>query len=371
MTRTHRRFALLSLAALTFLVAFAFFHFSRRHEVLVGIYFPREGSAAAIAESMHESTLWAIDFFNSHRKDYRLVPVFSSQTTPEMGVRELAGQGVAVIFGGASSSQAMDILSPAGRIGIPLIAPASSAASLARPDDLLYRSLHDSYTPGYLAGSLAQAEGLSGYVLFTAMDNEVYAGSYAAGFEAGTGMVPYQVIDVRGAITDRMLARVLDERRSFDSAVLVLPDRWACLAAHKLRLFFPNLQIWLVNWGSSPSVAGFEGVAMEGIRQTSFLRVGLEALQHPYLEFVKQNFGQEWDPFALDLTYRAVSLLVAALEIQSSTGSDLASALNQVTSIEGLYGTLPVNANGDVVGPLRVAEIRSGKWTDITDEVLP
>ncbi len=342
-----------------------------RREVAVGVSFPRSGSASPTALNMQHCVLWAIDYFNSRQKEYRIIPLLSDDPVPGNAVPELVYRGARAIFGGSTSAQALDLLASCSEYDVPLISPASSASSMAVEGDLLYRGLHDSHGPGKLAGRLAREKGMEGYMVFSVADNGVYGDSFSGGFAEGAEMPPLGVFQIQGTLPDDVLTRVLDEKRPFDTAILVLPTRWSCLVAHQLKLFYPSLDIWIAGWGSSPAMPRLGGGTMEGIRQTGAFRGDLYALDHPYIDFVKKHYADEWDSFALDLSFRAVALLVAALEQERPQGGDLASALNRVESIEGLYGTLDVNRKGDVVAPLRVAEIRSGRWIDVTREMLP
>lgn len=347
--------------------AFAFFagaHVLPDNEIVVGIYFPRIGSGSFLAKNLQESVLWAIDYCNVQETGLKFRPVISHNTLPSAAVDELAAEGVSVIIGGGSSRMVQEILPFCRSRGIPLISPSSSAPDLAVAGDLLYRGQHDSRGPGLLAGQLAREEGLSGYLIFTVSDNDAYGASFAGGFFEGAGSVPVRRFTVSGSLTSSTISHVLDEERPFDTAVLVLPDHWSSIVSHQLRLFYPGIKIWIADWGNCPAVARLGGSNMDGIRQTGYFSVNLHELDHPFIRSVNGHYGNAWDPFALEMSYRAVSLLVAASRIDVETGRGIRPSLDKVRWIKGLNAVLPVNDRGDVVAPIRVAHIDKGKWVD-------
>lgn len=347
-----------------FLVVFAESHFLSDRETVVGVYFPRVGSASPTAEIFQKSVLWAIDYFNGRDRRKRVRPVISHNPLPEEAVKELADQGATVIFAGATSGQTKQILPHCSSRQIPLISPASSASDLAIAGDLLFRGLHDSYQPGRLAGKIALEEGLSGYIVVTVSDNEGYGQSFLHGFSESVGMNPLLSLVVQGSLPLSSISRLIDETRSFDTAVLILPDRWACRVARQLRLAFPGIRICLADWGSSPNLAYPGSSMLEGVRQTGYFAVNLSDLGHPYIDFVNRCYGRNWDPFSVDLSFRAVSLFMAAIDRDKETGEGICKALASVREIEGLYGTLAVNAMGDIVTPLKIAHVEKGEWVE-------
>lgn len=317
-----------------------------------------------MAKNLQESVLCAVDYYNRLNNGLKMRPVISHSPCPQLAVKELANQGVSVIFGGGASRLVREILPYCSAEGIPLIAPSSSASELAKAGDLLFRGLHDSFGPGKLAGELARKEGLSGYITFTVGENTAYSGSFARGFSAGAGLPPLHRYQVNSSLPPELMSEILDENRPFDTAVMILPDYLSSTVVQQLRLFSPGLKIWLADWGANPSVARLGGPNMEGIRQAGYFSVDLNELDQPFVRFLTNHYDKDWDPFALETSFRAVSLLVEACKLRAKGAGDIKLCLGQVHEIEGLHGPLPVNDKGDVVAPIRVAHIEKGKWVE-------
>lgn len=177
---------------------------SESENITIGALLPLTGDTASIGEASQVALEVSAEDINNYysefgsRQDIEVV-VKDTESDPETALeklKELDKMGIKVVIGPQGSSEAQAVLDYANQNGIILLSTASTAPSLAIPDDNLFRLVPDDTNQGMVLAQLMKDEGVS--TVIPMYRNDIWgselAGKVEKSFEALNGTVLEGVI---------------------------------------------------------------------------------------------------------------------------------------------------------------------------------
>ena len=334
--------------------------------VVVALWFEGSGSGAGLGSKVQHAVLQALDYRNQTARrlvPYRYVPVVVTGLPEEAALERIRSSGAVVVLGGATSSFTGRISGLLERRGIPCISPTANSPILARSGDLLFR--YTGPSGGEAAGALARLRGdFSRYVAVLDRSNPVYGVPQLAGFATGLGISPQRVLEVGGTQDLESVLGVLASGL-YDGAVFFLPAFLTGVYAQRIAEAHPKMTLWTSDWGVTERSAALAGPGVRNLISAVFFPPRFPDPNHPFLVFLGRRYSAVLDPSVLDPGYGAVALLDGAVQLGGSTPKGVLRGLQALQYVEGLTGTFPVDAAGDVQLPLVPVTLRGGHWAPL------
>jgi branched-chain amino acid transport system substrate-binding protein len=284
--------------------------------------------------------------------------------------RKLIDAGVVAIIGHATSAQTiagLDVTNPAH---IVMLSPTATTPELSGLDDYFFRV---SYSLVERAHAFAQHVALDRKIAHVAVifdtDNVSYSRPFLEAFSS-----KYQLLG------DSMVAQVdFSSKKKPDFAFLVAglraanPDGLLIIAsdvdaafiAQQTRLLGWSVPLFTTSWAQTETLITAGGQGVEGMEVEL-----VNTLSNPtkeYLDFKKRyqdRYGQE-PAFGASVSFEAVQVLAAALQMTAGKAEGLPLALVNIKGFKGLSDTISFDKYGDVVRPFYLGVIRDSKYVDL------
>ncbi|SDF44740.1 amino acid/amide ABC transporter substrate-binding protein, HAAT family [Methanolobus vulcani] len=145
---------------------------SESEDITIGALLPLTGNLASIGEASQAALVVSAgninDYFSGLGSGKNVeVVVKDTESNPETALeklKELHDMGITIVIGPQSSSEAEAVLDYANENGITLLSTASTAPSLAIPDDNLFRLVPDDTKQGMVLAKFMNEEGTSAVI---------------------------------------------------------------------------------------------------------------------------------------------------------------------------------------------------------------
>lgn len=145
---------------------------SESEDITIGALLPLTGNLASIGEASQAALVVSARDINGYfsglgsGKNVEVI-VKDTESNPETALeklKELHDRGITIVIGPQSSSEAEAVLDYANENGITLLSTASTAPSLAIPDDNLFRLVPDDTKQGMVLATFMNEEGTSAVI---------------------------------------------------------------------------------------------------------------------------------------------------------------------------------------------------------------
>jgi len=145
---------------------------SESEDITIGALLPLTGNLASIGEASQAALVVSSGNINGYfsglgsGKNVEVI-VKDTESNPETALeklKELHDRGITIVIGPQSSSEAEAVLDYANENGITLLSTASTAPSLAIPDDNLFRLVPDDTKQGMVLATFMNEEGTSAVI---------------------------------------------------------------------------------------------------------------------------------------------------------------------------------------------------------------
>ncbi|MDK2826490.1 MAG: branched-chain amino acid transport system substrate-binding protein [Methanolobus sp.] len=145
---------------------------SESEDITIGALLPLTGNLASIGEASQAALVVSAGDINGYfsglgsGKNVEVI-VKNTESNPETALeklKELHDMGITIVIGPQSSSEAEAVLDYANENGITLLSTASTAPSLAIPDDNLFRLVPDDTKQGMVLATFMNEEGTSAVI---------------------------------------------------------------------------------------------------------------------------------------------------------------------------------------------------------------
>ena len=319
---------------------------------------------AVVSRQALQSVVLAMEFFNSRSTSRFFVPFRETDLDLVASVERAVERSSAAVVGGINAPFALQLSGALKRHGLPFLS-LSSAASLALPNDLVFRP-----RPGDGArelGIAARKMGISSYSVIVSGFDSSRVQEFIRGFEMQAGMPPRRTMVFSGDLNKHIedFERIA---RGMDAILLVLPDWPAAVAIRELRLRLPHLPVFTSNWAISHRTHLLAGALGEGAITTSFTPEEWDQRENEFVRFVSDTYGADIPPLILAMGYDTVALLDEAVRRAGSAAPHaVARALEELEHVNTAGGTVPMNENGDMQRPASLFTLSAGGWIRISD----
>lgn len=290
--------------------------------------------------------------------------------TPERAIqadRHLAALGVVAVIGHMTSALSMAALPVTQETGIPLVSPTTSTPLLKGRKDLFFRVQP---TTDSAARSLARWVTGKPFLktVCTVRDtrNDAYTApweeAFVAEYERLAGAILCRMTyeDTTSTVVDAVIHALRVVRP--DAVLLVSSARDA---AFFLRLFASegiSSQVLSSAWAQTEAFVAESGRLSEKvIFATENMPTDGAARVRDFSWEYRKRFGIG-PSFAAVKAYEAVQLVFSALKETTGRREELVRALSKPRTLDGLYGSLKIDACGDTSGPYFIVGVKEGRF---------
>ena len=365
---THRWLNLGLVSILLFLTLSAC---GKKEPILVGFSAGLTGRNAALGVDGRDGALLAIETINAAGGiDGRPIELLIQDdlSTAEGALAAdtaLIDAGVTAIIGHMISGTMTAVWPEVKDSGMIFLSPTVSTPSLAEQKDNFFRLIPiNSYPAGSLARYAFNELGLRKISIFYDTSNLAFTKSYRDGFSIKFEEYGGEIIaDYQFSSPDNpdLTPLLLETKAAHVDGILVVASAVdTALLAQQASLIDLGVQILTSNWSFTEDVIQNGGRAVDGILTVVSHDVNN---QNPiYLSF-KENFVERFgrEPtFGAGYGYETILVLSAALEKTDGMQDGLGEALLETKEFPGIYGTISLDAYGDVQRTLYLLTIEDG-----------
>jgi len=279
----------------------------------------------------------------------------------------LIESGAEAIIGHMTSSQTVGVESFILDHQIPLISPTASSPLLSGKQDCIFRLNPSSDKSAAVMGNYAytQLEKKRVAVLYD-IRNQAYSLPYALSFihsfkELG-GSVPLQLnFSSDEGVNWREVIDLIDEHDVSAVTVVASAADTASFAKAKQE-YGKTWKLYASGWAHTQRLLEIGGAAVNGVE---FIESFNRKSSRPTFETFKDRYIEQFGHqplFAAGQGYESVLLLAEGVRRMSDYNGNLIEALQSISSIEGLMGTLRFDENGDVKRPYFVSKVIDGDF---------
>ena len=347
---------------------------SEKKPTKVGVVLPLTGDAAAYGQSAQRAINLAFQNYNAlHTSDGKsITPVFEdSRAEPAAGVaaarKLITSDRVPIIVGGMASSVTLAIAPIANQDSVVLLSPASSAPSITKAGEYVFRVCASDDIEGRQLAEFAinHFKGHEAAIAYINNDygvgiKDVFSEIYA---DSGGKVVATESFEQGSTDFRSLLAKI----KSNDPDVLVIVGYkelgQLLKQAHELDI---NCQVLSTVMFEDPSIIKVAGVAADRVIYStrSYDPTSDDKATATFVAEYKAKYGATPDIYAA-LAFDAANLVVDALKSGAISGTDIMQYLLTVKGRPGASGEITFDANGDVIGQARFKTVRNGKFVDM------
>ena len=300
--------------------------------------------------------------------------VSDSASNPDTGkelLAELYGGGAVAVIGGATSSEALQMVPVADQYDRVLLSPSASNPELTGISKNFYRVFLSDAREGTTMASFAFGKlGIKSAVIL-AKEEEYAKGIqvvFAKEFERQGGEVLDLIEFPANADASGLVERVmtLDPEAVYIAAYA--PDIATLLTA--LRAQGYEKYIFTTSAFAAPAVIEQQGEAAEGVflTQTVFEPESEEEKIQSFVNTYRETYGVQPDLYAAH-GYDAMMILAEALDTAGPIASDFWKGITSIREFAGVTGMIQFDERGDVQKFPRVYVVEEGNLIDYEAEV--
>lgn len=276
-----------------------------------------------------------------------------------VALRELASAGARVAVGAYTSGAAQAALPALEELGLVLVSPAATAASLSGLRDRFFRTIMSSERDAAVLGDIIRAEGLAPVLIISSALNAAYAETYELPL-VERGLVA-QILRIMNP-ADLDLGRVAALRNSgepYRSVLVVASPLDTGTVAQTLSLRGLSAPLFASGWAASDDLVRGGGRAVEGIRFVHQIDV-----QDPALADFVARYSAVYGSapgFSAIQTWDAMRFVEEGLRRGEKDGLDLLPAFSGLREFSGAGGTIRLDEFGDAMRGLYLKAVRDGR----------
>ncbi len=337
--------------------------------VRVGAVLPLTGSAAQWGVPARDAALMAVEEINSKGgiKGKKLkLEIEDDQCEPTSGVsaaQKILASGKPIAFLGAVCSSVTLAIAPIAEGNkVVLISPASTTPLLTDAGDYIFRVIPTDALRGRVFADYVYSQGYR-RISMLYINNEGGAGNqktFSDSFQRLGGTIlsidayPQDSRDVRAQLTK------IKQQKPDAVVVVSYPDDTPIVMRQAQELVLGAPLFFQTEALDDPAVILKAGNAAEGA--TYILPAKPEGPSaDDFASKYKQKYGRDPETFAAE-SYDVIKLIVSILENGSDISSEtLKAGLYRTKNYPGASGTITFDQNGDVVKPMAIKKIESGR----------
>lgn len=346
---------------------------SESGDITIGALLPLTGDVSSIGEASQAALEISSEDINSYfsglgsGKNVKVV-VKDTESNPGIALeqlRKLDEMGIKIVIGPQSSTEAEAVLDYATKNGIVLLSTASTAPSLAIPDDNLFRLVPDDTNQGMVLATLMEEEGIS--VMIPMYRNDVWGngltGEVEKSFENLNGTVVEEIAyetdnENLSAEVELLNGRVTEAVSQYGkrSVAVFLCSYEEATDIFVLASDYPALSE--VNWYCTDGIALNRGLLSNKDAASFAVATNVKAPIYGYVgendiylkigPRIEERLGRIPEPYALT-TYDALWIATFVdLDAVPENDQSIKMAMNTLTgTYYGVSGWTILNENGD------------------------
>jgi len=274
-------------------------------------------------------------------------------------LRELASVGARVVVGAYTSGAALAALPVLDELGLVLVSPAATAASLSGLRDRFFRTVMSSERDAVVLGDIIRAEGLAPVLVFSTALNAAYAETYERPLiEAGLAA---EVVRFRSPadIDFEPIAASRGSSTPYRSVLVVASPLDTATVAQALTLRGLSAPLFASGWAASDDLVRGGGRTVEGIRFVHQIDV-----EEPLLAGLVTRYAAVYGAppgFSAIQTWDAMRFVEEGLRRVARPGQDPYEAFSTLRDFEGGGGKIRVDEYGDASRSLYLKGVRDGR----------
>jgi branched-chain amino acid transport system substrate-binding protein len=300
-----------------------------------------------------------------------IVDSASNATTAKEALAELYGGGTVAVIGGATSTEALQMVPVADQYDRVLLSPSASNPELTGISKNFYRVFLSDAREGTTMASFAFSKlGIKSAVILS--KEEEYAKGievvFANEFERQGGEVLDSIRFPATSDVTGLVERVLTLTPEAVYIAAYAPDIARLLTA--LRGQGYEKYIFTTSAFSAPAVIEQQGEAAEGVflTQTVFEPDSEEEKIQTFVNAYRESYGVPPDLYAAH-GYDAMMVLAEALRTSGPIASDFWKGITSIREFSGVTGMIQFDERGDVQKFPRVYVVEEGNLIDYEAEV--
>lgn len=274
-------------------------------------------------------------------------------------LRELAAAGVRVAVGAYTSGAAQAALPVLDELGLVLVSPSATAASLSGLRDRFFRTIMSSERDAVVLGDVIRAEGLAPVLILSTKLNAAYAETYELPLlEAG---LAYEPMRFRSP-ADLDYGRIAELGRSaapYKSVLIVASPLDTGTVGQALALRGLSAPLFASGWAASEDLIRGGGRAVEGLRLVHQIDLEDPALA-VFVARYAAIYGSE-PGFSAIQTWDAMRFVEEGLKRADKRGQDLYLVFSSLREFSGVGGTIYIDEFGDATRSLYLKVVREGR----------
>lgn len=274
-------------------------------------------------------------------------------------LRELASAGVRVAIGAYTSGAAHAALPALDELGLVLVSPAATAASLSGLRDRFFRIIMSSERDAVVLGEIIRAEALAPVLVISSALNAAYAETYERPL-VDAGLVS-QILRFRNPANldlDRVAA-LRSSAAPYRSVLIVASPLDTGTVAQALALRGLAAPLFASGWAASDDLVRGGGRAVEGIRFVHQIDVEDPALAD-FIARYTAVYGSA-PGFSAIQTWDAMRFVEEGLKRAGKGGQDPYPVFSSLREFAGAGGTIHIDEFGDATRSLYLKVVRDGR----------
>lgn len=282
--------------------------------------------------------------------------------------RRLAAQGVLAVIGHMTSSMTMAALPVMEELGVPLISPTTSTPLLSGRKDLFFRVQPASNVAGrFLAHWITGKPGLRSVCTVRDMSNDAFSEPWESAFveeyERLGGRVSCRFTYT--TLEPSFLTTMINHLNATGPDVVLFVSSARDTARMVQSLHEAEVPSLLIssNWAQTDALlADLGALSMRILFAADNPTMDSSAALREFSWRYRKRFGME-PSFAAARAYEAVRFLATAWKEAEERGERLVEALSRPRTLEGLFGSMQIDAFGDASGAYFMVGVKNGRFT--------
>ncbi len=274
-------------------------------------------------------------------------------------LRELSAAGVRVAVGAYTSGAAQAALPVLDELGLVLVSPSATAASLSGLRDRFFRTIMSSERDAVVLGGIIRAEGLAPVLILSTELNAAYAETYELPLlEAGLAFEPIRFRNPVGIDFER-IAELRRSAAPYKSVLIVASPLDTGTVGQALALRGLAAPLFASGWAASEDLIRGGGRAVEGLRfvhQIDLEDTALEVFVARYAAVYGSAPG-----FSAIQTWDAMRFVEEGLKRAGKGGQDPYPVFSSLREFSGEGGTIRLDEFGDATRSLYLKVVRDGR----------
>jgi branched-chain amino acid transport system substrate-binding protein len=338
--------------------------------ITLGAIFPLTGEAGQYGQDAKAGIDLALEERDATKPAKSVKVIYeddqANPTTSISAFRKLVTvDRVKAVLGPLTSSSALALAPIAQQEKVVLLSPSASAAALTKPDDFFFRNeLSDA------KGAAIQAEQAFNKLKYKKIAILYINNDYGVGVKDGFTQ-SFKTLGGNVLVTESFEANAQDFRTQLTKIRQVSPEALFLVAQKETVLILRQMkelavktQILSTPLFEDPAILEKAKGEAEGAIYAYYGEYNAQSSNEKTRNFVnafKKKHGKEPSYYSA-LAYDAASIMIAAIEKNSSSSQAIANSLISTRNFPGITGNTSFNSDGDVTKPILLKKVDNGKF---------